>query len=366
MTLTGAGKLLRGTYGTPAAPGNQISGTQEGRRFTFSYEEPGVSGEGTFDLAEDGLHFDGKWRPRGVQGWAGWSGKRVQTPELNFNGVWKTDFGLMRLVQTGEKVEGCYAFGGRSTITGTAAGDLLQLTYTEPQGVTGKAEFRLSADRANFAGTWTATGANGSQPWQGSRVEPQAGREWLIVFEARWESSLQEPEFSYGEMLRQFFTRVPTVNVRHRTFIGAADFAHWAADLPYFTEPVVLYVSSHGDRGGIRAGGEALDGKFLGEQLRYAPAVKLIHLGACLAMSGAVPEEIRQAAGAQPPPVSGFTNTADWAGSAVIDFAYLDLILARKLPPGKAAEVIRKNIAFARETATPDGVIAPAGLKVVE
>jgi hypothetical protein len=118
------------------------------------------------------------------------------------------------------------------------------------------------------------------------------------------------------------------VQVRHRYFTGRADFAKWCEELPYINEPVVFYISSHGNEQGITVGSEVLDGKFIGEQLRDASSVKLIHLGACLTMAGAAPQEIRKASKLAAP-VSGYTKTADWAGSAVIDFAYMDLVLAR-------------------------------------
>ena len=88
-----------------------------------------------------------------------------------------------------------------------------------------------------------------------------------------------------------------------------------------FTNPVVVANAEH---------------RFvIGEQLREASSVKLIHLGACLTMAGSAPQEIRKASKLSVP-VSGYTRTADWAGSAVIDFAYLDLVLSRQMAPGEA------------------------------
>ena len=65
-------------------------------------------------------------------------------------------------------------------------------------------------------------------------------------------------------------------------------------------------------------------------------------------------------------PVSGFTKVAGWAGSAVIDFSCLDLVLSRKMPPGEAVRQIQKSVMFAGETETPGCAIKPAGLKIVE
>lgn len=366
MILKADGPKVTGTYQVPGGDANEIAGTQEGRKLTFTYSEPGVKGEGSFTLAENGASFEGKWRPAGVQAWGAWSGRRVAAAEgANFSGLWKTSYGMMRLKQTGNEVNGCYNFTGKATVTGTAKGDALELSYREPGGTTGKAQFKLSADRSGFSGTWKEDSGRGGGEWSGSRMEPQAGRVWLVILEARWESSIRDQEYSYGEMLRQFFTRVPSVQVRHRYFTGHADFAKWCAELPYLNEPVVFYISSHGNEKGITVGNEVLDGTFIGEQLRDASSVKLVHLGACLTMAGTVPQEIRKAS-KLPAPVSGYTRTADWAGSAVIDFAYLDLVLSRQMAPGEAVRQIKDSVSFAGEQEKAGSAIAPAGLRIVE
>ena len=365
MSLKTDGVKVHGTYQIPGGDRNDITGTQEGRKLAFTYTEPGVTGEGSFTLSDDGVSFDGQWRPAGRTAWSAWSGRRAEASGQNFSGVWKTSYGMMRLTQKGEAVEGCYNFVGKATVSGTVKDDTLELTYREPNGTTGKGQFKMAADRASFGGTWKEDGGGNGGAWSGTRVEPQAGRVWLVILEARWESSLRDAEYSYGDMLRQFFTRVPSVQVRHRYFTGHADFAKWCDELPYINEPVVFYISSHGNEKGITVGNEVLDGAFIGAQLRDASSVKLIHLGACLAMAGAVPQEIRKTSKLAVP-VSGYTRTADWAGSAVIDFAYLDLVLSRQLPAGEAVRQIKENVAFAGEQGKPGSAIAPAGLKIVE
>lgn len=112
-------------------------------------------------------------------------------------------------------------------------------------------------------------------------------------------------------------------------------------------------------------GKHVLSGEFIGRQLRYAPEVKAVHLGACLTMAGGVPEALRKACG-RPVPVSGFTRVADWAGSAVIDFSYLDLVLSRGIAPGEAVRQVRRSMSFAGEEELADVAIRPAGLKIVE
>ena len=365
MVLKVEGRKISGTYEFAGGGANDISGTQEGRKLTFTYQEPVVTGEGIFTLAADGMSFAGQWRPKGQTAWANWIGRRPAGANQDFSGVWRTSFGLMRLTQRSNHVEGCYLFAGTAKISGSVNGDTLALKYREPDGTTGSGQFTLAAERDRFAGTWkTDAGLDGGL-WTGTRLTPQPGRVWLVVLEARWESSLREPEYSYGEMLRQFFMRVPTVAVRHRHFTGRADFAKWCEELPYLIEPVVFYVSSHGTEKGITVGNELLDGAFIGTQLRDASSVKLVHLGSCLTMAGTTAQDIRKASKLSVP-VSGYTRTADWAGSAVIDFAYLDLVLSRQLTPGDAVRQIKDNMSFAGEQGKPGSAIAPAGLKIVE
>lgn len=365
MVLQMDGAKVAGTYAIAGGDANALSGTLDGRKMTFTYKEPGVTGEGVFTLAEDGLSFEGKWRPKGLTTWAQWSGRRPSAVPKDFSGVWKTSYGMMRLTQRGTAVEGSYFFAGTAKISGTAKDDTLVLTYLEPDGTSGTGEFKLAPERDGFAGKWKTDKGTAGGDWTGTRQVREPGRVWLVVLEARWEESLQEQEYSYGEMMRQFFTRAPTVAVRHRFFTGRADFAKWCAELPYLTEPVVVYVSSHGNERGITVGNEVLDGTFIGTQLRDAASVKLIHLGSCLTMAGPIAQDLRKASKLAAP-ISGYTRSADWAGSAVIDFAYLDLVLARELSPGEAVRQIKDSVSFAGEKGKPGSAIAPTGLKIVE
>lgn len=283
----------------------------------------------------------------------------------SFDGVWKTTFGMMRLIQKGEEVSGCYDFGSGAEIEGTVKDGVLTFKYKEPNGITGNGKFKLADDQNGFTGEWSQKNGDGGGKWSGNRIKGEPGRKWLVVLEAHWEKNLRQEEYAFGDMLRQFFARVPDVEVRHRYFDEQEDFARWCAELPYLAEPIVLYVSSHGKEQGITVGKHVLDGKFIGGQLRYCPQVKLVHLGACLTMAGTVAQDIRKTSG-RDFPVSGYTKSADWAGSAVIDFAYLDLVFSRNLKPGDAARMVQKSISFSGESETPGIAIPPAGLKIVE
>ena len=365
MKLKVEGTKVSGAYQSDGDDAHDIKGTVKDLVWQFTYQEPGVTGEGSFTLSADGQSFAGRWREKGAGTWQTWAGRRPSAGEGSFSGVWKTTYGQMRLIQRGTAVIGCYQYQGQSDISGTIREGVLQFTYTESTGTRGSGSFKLGGGAASFAGPWkTGDGKQGGQ-WEGTRIEPRAGRSWLVVLEAHWESNLQQPEYSYGEMLRQFFTRVPHVAVRHRYFDSKDDFATWCGELAYLNEPAVLYVSSHGTGEGITVGKHVLTGEFIGRQLRYAPEVKLVHLGSCLTMAGEAPVALRKASGYDLP-ISGFTRVADWAGSAVIDFAYLDLILSRGMAPGEAVRQICKSVSFAGEEDSPDSVIKPAGLKIIE
>lgn len=72
MALTESDGKVSGTYGGK----NGIIGTVAGTRFTFQYIEPGVTGEGYFELSPDGTTFTGQWRPAGRENWSSWTGRR--------------------------------------------------------------------------------------------------------------------------------------------------------------------------------------------------------------------------------------------------------------------------------------------------
>ncbi len=364
LSLKVDGKSAVGTYVVAGGAVNDLKGEIDGGKLTFTYSEPSVAGEGHFTLSADKQSFSGQWREKGATRWSSWDGRRQVVKAGDFSGVWKTSFGMMRLNQDGDKVTGCYTFGEQSEITGTVKSGVLTFTYKEPAGIEGSGEFKLSANAATFSGTWKASDGKGGA-WDATRVVPAPGRIWLVVLEANWEANLRENEYSFGDMLKQFFTRVPSVAVRHRYFDGREDFAKWCSELQYINEPVVLYIASHGTEAGISVGKNTLTGEFIGQQLRHARDIKLVHLGACLTMAGKAPSEIRAASGLKAP-VSGYTKEADWAGSAVIDFMLLDLILARQTPPAEAVRQVQKSMTFAGEKDAPGSIIKAAGLKILE
>jgi hypothetical protein len=67
---------VTGSYGAEGRK-NAITGTLEDKKLTFTYLEPGISGEGEFTLSEDGQSFAGRWRPSDSLLWNKWSGQRA-------------------------------------------------------------------------------------------------------------------------------------------------------------------------------------------------------------------------------------------------------------------------------------------------
>lgn len=79
MRLMRDGDNVSGTY--TWGGGSIISGTIDGNRLTFWYQEPTVSGNGWFELSEDDTTLTGAWQEDGGTGWIDWTGERIQ-PEV--------------------------------------------------------------------------------------------------------------------------------------------------------------------------------------------------------------------------------------------------------------------------------------------
>jgi hypothetical protein len=366
MELRADGDRLEGTYALPS--GSTIAGRVEGRRFTFEYDEGEVRGEGWFELAEDGRSFAGEWRPHGAGRWWPWTGTRrdaapgvVERP--GFEGLWRTTFGVMRLSARGGAIEGKYSFGGGSQIAGAVSGGRFTFEYREATA-RGEGWFELAADGRSFAGQWRQEGTETWREWGGTRVEPRAGVVWLVVFEAHWEEALSEPEYAFGDMLQSYFTMAQSrhVQTRHRFFHDATDLRRLCGELWQFAEPVVLVLSTHGVEQGIGVNGEVIGGTELGESLRGADAVEVVHLSGCSMIRGPMASEIRRASGRPDLPVSGYSTDVAWDASAIADFVYLSLILNHRLPADRAVQEAHLAAPFTGHARLPGCTFEPLGL----
>src|SRR5262249_47111502 len=240
----------------------------------------------------------------------------------------------------------------------------LALRYREP-AAEGEGWFVLAADGRSFAGQWRAKETTKWDAWKGRRAEPVPGRVWLVVVEARWERSLADKEYAFGNMLRAFFARTPNVQVRHRFFTDEASLKRWCGELAYLAEPAILVLATHGSPKGVEVDGKVIGAKAIGECLRHAGNLQLLHFSACQVMKESLAQDIAATAGKSYAfPISGYTTTVDWAASAIIEFTYLDMILSRGMNPRQAADQIGKLLPFSGDKGIPGTVFGGAGFRL--
>jgi hypothetical protein len=369
VSLRQNGRNVSGAYYEGRAT---ITGTINGMKLVLRYDEVNVQGEAVFTFNDQGTAFSGQWRPDGTENWADWTGTRIDGTGMQsggatarFNGVYQTSFGLMRLVQTETRVVGCYDFQDSSSLVGTVTGNRLTFRYAEPTAA-GEGWFEPGPDGNSFVGQWKADGGDNWSEWTGTRVAPTPGEKWLIVFETAWEESLRDEPYSFGEMLEVFFKRTPSVRVRVRPVASAADFRRNARELAYLTGPIVILLSGHGDLDGFIAGSDHISAAEIAAAIRLNPEIILLNFSCCSAMGGDSPREVRALLPRDHPcAVSGYTTAVDWAASAGLEFLYLDCILSRGISPIEAAAIIRKELNFAEERATPGSPFGGLGFKII-
>ena len=343
---------VSGTYGNRAE--GRLDGRIVGRgahaALRFRYEEPGERGTGTFRLRRSG-RFEGTYRPAGTRVARRWDGHR------GWDGLWESDFGRVRLAQDGERVSGSYAGAVGAALAGRARGDVLRFRYRERDGA-GEGRFRLLPDGEHFEGEWRAAGRRAWKPWNGHRAQALPGITWLLVFEAHWQRGLGEPEYSYGGMVREVFSRLPSVRVRHRFFEDAPSLERWCAELAFLPEPAILLLASHGLPGGLTVQGRLIDTRRVLRALAPVENLRLLHFSSCL-----VGNDAARAMRGQPWPVSGYTTSVDWGASALLEFTYLDLMLNRGLAPADAAAGLRVLAPYAGARAPRGSPYRAAGFR---
>lgn len=273
-----------------------------------------------------------------------------------FAGLWQTPYGRLRLVEAEGRYGGAYDYSGGGEVSGAVKDGELVVRYKD--AASGDATFRLSEDGRSLKGRWRADGADEWSSWDGVRLEPDSGRRWLYVVESRWEENLADREYTYGQMLKTFFDYSAKIEVRQRSFSDRNSLLRWLRQAAFLAEPVVVYVSAHGAPEGVETDSGHVGGEDIGAALRWAPTVELLHFGSCEVMKGSVPERIRAR---QPPgrrfPISGFTESVDWAGSALADMMYLHLVLDQGLAPARAAKELKRLLPYTVRPAPPIGPI---------
>ena len=337
MDLEQSGSRVQGAYHLAENVRCEIQGTVKDGVLEFRYREPHAAGNGWFRLTRYGK-FSGRWKADQSDDGGFWQGHR------GFDGVWQTSYGLVCLIEEEDRILGFYEQAkGASLQGGKPAGKSnhhrLDFQFQEARS-RGDGFFQLDECGLSFEGK-RRRGSGGSwQPWHGRRVCPRPGLRWLVVFEAHWQRLLQERNYSLGGMLREFFARVPPVEVSHRFFASETDLATWCREILYIPEPVTLVVATHGSRRGLKGHSGTIPLDALVEHLRYADNVNLLHFSSCYAENGSNGGFGPSLCGRVPFPVSGYAQRANWAATALIDFTYLDLILAQNQTPEQAAKQV--------------------------
>jgi len=352
MTLTQAGASVRGMYRMGDSECS-VQGEVRGDTLQFRYREPDRAGEGWFVLERYGK-FSGQWREQGAVHWSQWQGQR------GFEGLWASSFGPLRLMHEDGRIHGSYEGLGSSTIDGRLAENRFVFRYREPRAQ-GQGWFELADDGLTFQGQWLEDEKPAWQPWSGERLFPQPDLVWLVVLEDYWQRSLFEREYAFGNMLREFFARLPHIQVRQRFFNNGPGLAKWCRELLYLAEPIVLVLATHGTPEGLIAQGELIDAGPVVESLRNADNVRLLHFSSCLMLDDGPGGDFTRVLRQQLPfPISGYATTVDWAASALIEFTYLDMVLGRGLTPQAAAEQVTHLLAFAGDQKRGDSPYPPA------
>lgn len=354
MDLEQQGSDVRGVYSWNGQECG-IEGRVKNGKLVFTYREPKARGEGWFTLVRHGK-FSGQWRSQGDAAWHPWIGER------GFDGLWNTSFGMLRLIDEGPRITGSYEGLGSATVEGRVVEGQLVFRYQEPNAA-GDGRFTLAEDGGSFDGAWKQDGAAVWQPWTGRRVSQTPGQIWLVVIEAHWQRHLMDKEYSFGNMLKEFFARVPGVQFSHRFFNNEEGLRQWCRDLMYIPDPVVVLIASHATTAGLAVGGQTINPQALAETLRHADNVQLLHFSACLTMQDeSLLRELRRQVHF---PISGYTTSVDWAASAIVELTYLDLILARGMAPADAAQQLTRLLSFAGDKGVAGSAYPAAGFRLM-
>ena len=357
MELTQERDRVRGTY-LFQQTSCTIEGSMREGKLHFAYHEPAVEGEGWFELVRYG-RFEGQWRSKGTSAWSSWTGQR------EFEGVWESSFGLLRLAQEPDRIIGFYEGAGPCCLEGPLKQNRVAFSYREPRSQ-GEGYFDLAPDATSFSGEWRAAGAQQWAPWKGRRLIAMPGLVWLVVIEAHWQRSYFEKEYAFGHMLREFFMRLPNVKVRQRFFDDEAGLERWCRDLMYLPEPVAVVFAGHGTTEGFTACGKPVDTGRLLDSLRYADNILLLHFSSCLMMQDGKAGELARALQQTVRfPISGYDRSVDWAASALIEFHYLDIVLGRGLSPIAAAREVLRLKSYAADKDSPGSPYSAAGFRIL-
>ena len=368
MDLEQSGTHVTGSYRDDVMR-SEIAGDVDGGVLTFRYREPQATGTGWFKLKRHGM-FSGRWTEDGRGVGSFWHGHR------EFDGVWQTSFGPLRLVQEADRIIGFYEApgGGRmesnggvpaSTMAPRRNGHEMPADARPPSGaaqlgignrfvyrlqegeIRGEGCVELDEQQMSLEGKSRGEKQASWRNWTGRRIVPEPELQWLVVLEAHWQRMLQEKDYSLGGMLHEFFARVPRVEVRHRFFASQVDLETWCREVLYLAEPVTVVVATHGTPAGIQGHNGIIASDALIKNLRHTDNVTVLHFSACCIEDESTGGPRYSLDQQLPFPISGYAAYADWAASALVDFTYLDMILEHYFPPDEAAKQVKQLLTFA-------------------
>jgi hypothetical protein len=346
MNLRQDGARVKGSYGRTGSE-NLIEGTLSPGGLMFQYEEPFEKGTGWFRLRRHNS-FAGEYLAEGSMRPFPWQGWR------DFDGLWDTPLGRLRLVQEGGRVRGACEHGAAMTLEGRTEGGRLEFALTGPD-FPGCGTLELNRLGLAVNGEWHAAG----QPVRaldGRRVLPRQALTWLVVLEAHWQRALDDSEYAFGHMLHELFARVPRAWVRHRFYHDEESLLRWCRQLIFLVEPAILVITGHGETTGLTVNGKLIELQKIIDNLHLADNLQLLHFSSCL-----VGQQAGRALGAAPFAISGYTTSVDWAQSALTEFIYLDMMLEKGLRPANAAEQLLGLVRFAGTEEIPGSPYRPAG-----
>ncbi|MEM6690968.1 MAG: hypothetical protein AAF664_16190 [Planctomycetota bacterium] len=342
----------------------KVEGKLDGRSLKLTYREKSISGLAEFELEENGQSFRGRWHPDGETEWQEWNGTRAPS-QMKFSGLWKMNFGRLRLSLEGQQAIGVFqGRNGSAELHGNLTEEnRIEFEFTDGD-IVGTGWLRTTKDD-ELLGAWKPAGG----AWmvsEGARVRLSRSKVWLVVLEANWETGLAEPQYAFGPMLKQYFTmpNAKHVQFRHRYFHDLADLKRFCREVSFLAEPVVLLISTHGNPNGITVFNDVITSDELSECMVGLSNVKLLHLSGCAMMASNYPREVQKTPGTNMA-ISGYTTLVDWDASAIADFTYLTMVLLKQLSPAKASAEAIKASPYIGSDPTNSKLFAPLGLTVL-
>jgi hypothetical protein len=354
MTLTQADGRVTGVYQYGPIEG-RVRGECRDNDLQFRFEEPNHTGVGWFHQSRAN-RIQGRWHNDGSTQWSRWVGSR------GFDGLWQFGFGRMRIHEDDRSLHAWYELGGPASLQGVREGDRFVYRFHEPHAH-GEGWFLLDDDGMSLRGAYLGDGESLWKTWRGRRILPASRPACLLVLEAHWQGSLDEREYSFGRMLGEFFARLD-VNVRHRFFQYEDSLLGWCRELLYIEEPTIVTIACHGTSDGPRSATGVIPTRRIVETLIPADCVQLLHFSSCNILHEQTPGDLaRRLPERIPFPISGYTEVADWSGSAIFEMNYFDLILNKHLFPDEAARQVQRLIRYSSSQQVPDCAYPPLGFR---